>query len=145
VNLENQIHLLLYQKAHQLLVDVAVVLAHAQAVLVHPHDHPGNISRSSVVYSLRNPLVVFVCVSVKIVFPFYGQVGRDHDEPGKAPVIEVILLWIIADRVHPIGQTGRKLAVVTISSEVVLVVASYELEREAIANPGANVIAPDGL
>jgi hypothetical protein len=60
VSLENQIHLLLYQEAHQLLVDVAVVLAYAQAVLVHTHDHPGDVRGPGVVYSLRDPVIVFV-------------------------------------------------------------------------------------
>ncbi len=69
---------------------------------MHPYDHPSDVRRPRVVDRVRDPIVVFVRLPVEIVLPVYRQVGRNHDEPGQPPVIEVVLFGIIADRIHPV-------------------------------------------
>jgi hypothetical protein len=60
VRVENKVHLFLDQKSYQLLVDIAVIGFHAQAILVHTYHHPKDVGRTGTVNRVRDPLTKLV-------------------------------------------------------------------------------------
>ena len=135
---EDEIHVVLDQGREQVLVDVAVVLADADAVLVHADDHPASrvvrlVDRLLEPGDVRG-IAAAVLGPVVVVLALDRQVGRDHDEAGEVADVEVVLGPVPPLRSGPVRQALRNLGDPPVLAGVLLVVSRDDLERRLRAD-----------
>ena len=130
MGMEDQVDLLVDEQVEELLIDPAVVDAHAEAVLVHPDDDPREPGGTSSIDDCPQPPVVRVVLAVVEVLAADGEVWRDHDHPGQTRNVEVVLRPVVAGGIRTIGQTLGEVRELAISSRIVFVISRYELDRD---------------